>query len=313
LLTQRTLKSRISATGIALHSGRLVQMALIPAPPSTGIVFARTDLRDAQGRPVEVQAHADNVLETRLATTLGRDAATVGTVEHLMAALSGLGIDNVRVELDGPEVPIFDGSAAPFVELVREAGGAVAQSRPKRFLVIRRAVEVRDGDRVARLEPAPSFRLQCYIDFRHPLITDQRRDFEYSDVAFEAEIARARTFGFARDVVAMRARGLALGGSLDNAVVIDDYSIQNPEGLRFPDEFVRHKILDAIGDLALIGAPIVGRYVGYKSGHMLNTKLVSAVLAERRAYEWQEFRHERDARGAGLELPALRLGGLATA
>lgn len=311
MLYQRTLKSRVSVTGVALHSGRTVQMALIPSGPGTGIVFARADVRRPDGSPVEIAAHADNVLETRLATTLGRDSATVGTVEHLMAALSGLGVDNARIELDGPEVPILDGSAAPFVDLIRSGGGTVAQAQPKRFLVIRRAVEVRDGDRVARLEPAPNFRLQCSIDFRHPLITDQRYDFVSSDLAFEAEIARARTFGFARDVDAMRARGLARGGSLENAVVIDDFSIQNPEGLRFPDEFVRHKILDAIGDLALFGAPVVGRFVGYKSGHMLNTRLVSAVLAERRAYEWQTFRRERDARGAGLELPALGLGRLA--
>jgi UDP-3-O-[3-hydroxymyristoyl] N-acetylglucosamine deacetylase len=311
LLNQRTLRSRVSVAGVGLHSGRSVNLALIPAAPNTGVVFARTDVRRVDGAPVEIAAHADNVLETRLATTLGRDSATVGTVEHLMAALAGLGIDNVRVELDGPEVPILDGSAAPFVDLIRSAGGTVAQARPKRFLVIRRPVEVRDGDRLARLEPAPSFRLQCFIDFRHPLITDQRCEFVFSDVAFEAEIARARTFGFARDVDAMRARGLARGGSLDNAVVIDDFSIQNPEGLRFPDEFVRHKVLDAIGDLALFGAPVVGRFVGYKSGHMLNTRLVSAVLAERRAYEWQAFRNERDAVGAGLELPALGLGRLA--
>jgi len=319
LLYQRTLKSRVSASGVGLHSGRRVHFALIPSAPNTGIVFARTDMRGPDGAAIEIPAHAHFVVETKLATTIARDALVagsevrqqvgVGTVEHLLAALAGLGVDNARIELDGPEVPILDGSSAPFVQLIRSGGGTVAQSRPKRFLVITKPIEVREDDRLARLEPAPSFRLQCLIDFRHPLITEQRRDFIFSDRAFEAEIARARTFGFARDVAAMRARGLALGGSLENAVLIDDYSIQNPEGLRYPDEFVRHKILDAIGDLSLMGAPLVGRYVGVKAGHMLNTRLVSAVLADRRAWAWQEFRRERDARGAGLELPALGLGG----
>ncbi|MCC7382567.1 MAG: UDP-3-O-acyl-N-acetylglucosamine deacetylase [Deltaproteobacteria bacterium] len=309
MLFQRTLRNRVCGAGTGLHSGRVVRFALLPAAPSAGIVFIRTDTHPA----VEIPARAAQVTETRLATTLGRDGVTIGTVEHLLAALHGLGIDNARVELDGPEVPIMDGSAAPFVELIRAGGGTIAQSRPKRFVIVKRPIEVRDddGERFARLEPASSFEIDCTVDFGHPLIRDQRFQLAASDRTFLREISRARTFGFARDVEAMRAAGLALGGSLENAVVVDDYSVQNPEGLRFPDEFVRHKVLDAIGDLALLGAPLIGRYVANKSGHALNTRLVAALLDQPRAYELAEFRHRREVGQAGLHLPAPSLGRLA--
>jgi UDP-3-O-[3-hydroxymyristoyl] N-acetylglucosamine deacetylase len=285
-----------------------MRFAILPAPPNTGLVFVRTDVRPE----VEIPARGPFVVETRLATTLGRDGVTIGTVEHLLAALYGLGIDNARIEIDGPEVPIMDGSSAPFVAIIRSGGGTVAQSRPKKFVVVKKPVEVRaDDGRAARLEPAPRLRIDCRIDFQHPLIRDQRFELDFSDRAFHEEISRARTFGFGKDVDAMRARGLALGGSLENAIVVDDYSIRNPEGLRFPDEFVRHKVLDALGDLALLGAPLVGRYIGVRSGHQLNTALVSSLLAQPRAFEVIEFRDRHQVRGAGLDLPAIRTSRLA--
>lgn len=311
MLHQRTVRATVSGQGIGLHSGEPVRFAIQPAAPGTGIVFIRTDLCPR----VEIRARADKVVSTRLATTLGDQGATVGTVEHLLAALYGLGVDNARVELDGPEVPILDGSAQPFVELIREAGGTVAQRRPKRFIVVLKPVEVSEdgGQRSARLEPAKSFQLHCAIDFDHPLLKHQSFQMTFSDMNFFREVARARTFGFGRDVDRMLSLGLARGGSLQNAVVIDDFSIRNPEGLRFPDEFVRHKVLDAIGDLALLGAPIVGRYVGNRSGHLLNTRLVTALLSQPKAFEVVEFRQKREAEGLELELPAFRLGGLAAA
>ncbi|MBI4817528.1 MAG: UDP-3-O-acyl-N-acetylglucosamine deacetylase [Deltaproteobacteria bacterium] len=307
MLYQRTLRQRVAGTGVALHSGRVVHFSISPSAAGTGIRFVRTDLSPW----VEVRATADSVVETRLATTIGSSGATVGTIEHLMAALHGLGIDNARVELDGTEVPIFDGSAQPFVELILRNGGTVALRKPKRFLVIKRAVSVGSADRWARLEPAKSFVLDCTIDFAHPLISNQSMHFVYSDRAFLTDVARARTFGFVRDVANMRAQGLALGGSLENAIVVDDFSIQNPEGLRWPDEFVRHKILDTIGDLALLGAPIVGRYVGMKSGHALNTELVRVLSEDPRAFEIVEFRQRREVEVRSLELPTLGLARLA--
>jgi UDP-3-O-[3-hydroxymyristoyl] N-acetylglucosamine deacetylase len=309
MLHQRTVKTAIEAEGVALHSGEITRFCIRPAPVDSGLVFVRTDLSPA----VEIPARSENVVDTRLATTLGVGGVTVGTVEHLIAALAGLGVDNARVEVDGPEIPILDGSALPFVDLIREAGGTVAQRKPKRFVVVRRPVVVADesGERSARLEPAASFSLRCSIDFNHPIVNQQSFELALSDTAFLREVARARTFGFARDVDAMHAAGLARGGSLANAVVVDDFSVRNPEGLRFPDEFVRHKVLDAIGDLALLGAPLIGRYIGHKSGHWLNTRLVAALLAQPKAYEVVEFRQRREVEGAQLELPSYRLGGLA--
>jgi UDP-3-O-[3-hydroxymyristoyl] N-acetylglucosamine deacetylase len=304
MLYQRTVKTRISGTGVGLHSGRLTEFAILPSAPDTGLVFVRTDLEPQ----VEIPARSEFVVSTRLATTLGNDGVTIGTVEHLVAALFGLGIDNARIEIDGPEVPILDGSAASFVEMIR-AVGTIAQLRPKRFLLVKRPVTVtsEDGRSSARIEPAPCFELCCTIDFDHPIVSNQTFAMTFSDAAFAKEIARARTFGFARDVEAMHRAGLARGGSLENAVVVDDFSIRNPEGLRFPDEFVRHKVLDAVGDLALLGAPLIGRYVGFRSGHTLNTRLAAELLSQTRAFEYREFRERRDLEQFALDLPALGL------
>lgn len=304
MLYQRTVKTRISGIGIGLHSGRDTEFSILPAPPDSGLVFVRTDLTPH----VEIPARSEYVVSTRLATTLGKDGVTVGTVEHLVAALFGLGIDNARIEIDGPEVPILDGSASGFVELL-QSGGTIAQLRPKRFLVVRRPVSIssEDGESSARLEPAPCFELRCTIDFDHPIVSNQTFEMTFSDASFVKEIAHARTFGFAKDVEVMHEAGLARGGSLANAVVVDDFSIRNPEGLRYPDEFVRHKVLDAVGDLALLGAPLIGRYVGYRSGHTLNTQLAAALLAQPRSFEYREFRERRELETLELDLPALGL------
>jgi UDP-3-O-[3-hydroxymyristoyl] N-acetylglucosamine deacetylase len=308
MLYQRTVKTTVRGSGIGLHSGEHTEFTILPAPPDSGIVFERTDVTPS----VEIPARADFVTNTRLATTLGRNGIAIQTVEHMVAALYGLGVDNARVLIDGPEVPILDGSAQRFVDLIREAGGTVAQRRPKRFLVVRKTIHVNDpdGKKFARLEPASSFRLACTIDFDHPLLSHQHFEMTFSDTAFVREIARARTFGFGKDVDAMHKAGLAKGGSLENAVVIDDFSIRNAEGLRYPDEFVRHKLLDAIGDLALLGVPIIGRYVGHRSGHSLNTTLAGRLLEDQRAYEIVEFRQRREVQTQKLELPTFRIGGL---
>jgi UDP-3-O-[3-hydroxymyristoyl] N-acetylglucosamine deacetylase len=248
---------------------------LLPARPDSGVVFVRTDLPD---KPV-IPARADNVVDTELATTLGAGDVRIHTVEHLLAALAGLGIDNARIEVDGPEVPIMDGSASAFIDLVREAGVRL-QEKAKSFLVIKRPIIVSDGDKRAALLPGKGFRVECTIDFQHPLIHDQALALSFNDATFRREVSRARTFGFLRDVERLKAAGLAKGGSLDNAIVVDDFSILNPDGLRFPDEFVRHKVLDAVGDVSLLGLPVVGTLQCYKSGHRLNHALVRKVLAD---------------------------------
>lgn len=276
---QRTLQRTAVCRGVGLHSGQPVELRLVPAGPDHGLVFVRTDL---PARP-RIPVVASSVTDTALATTLGAGEVRVGTVEHLLAALNGLGIDNLRLELDGPEVPIMDGSATPFARLVTEAGIRL-QGEAKRFLVIKRPVTVTDGDKYATFSPAKRFRIDCTIDFKHPLISDQSFTLEFSDRSFVREVAPARTFGFLRDVERLRAAGLAKGGSLDNAVVVDDFSIVNPEGLRFPDEFVRHKILDALGDVALLGNPVIGALTVYKTGHALNQKLVAKVLSDPQNY-----------------------------
>ncbi|HEY2030979.1 MAG TPA: UDP-3-O-acyl-N-acetylglucosamine deacetylase [Myxococcales bacterium] len=269
---QRTLKRRAHLHGIGLHSGAEVALTLAPAAADAGIVFER----DGE----EIPALADFVVDTTMNTSLGREGMRVGTVEHLMAALAGCGIDNARVEIEGPEVPIMDGSAEPFVRLIREAG-IHEQRSARRFLMIRKPIVVSEGDKLARLGPARGkFAISYTIDFRHPLITDQTCKVEMNERSFQREIARARTFGFKRDVERLHSLGLARGGSLANAVVVDDFNILNPEGLRFPDEFVRHKVLDAVGDLALLGMPVIGQLTAVKSGHHLNHLLVRKVLAE---------------------------------
>ncbi len=286
---QRTLQNVIRATGVGLHSGEKVYLTLRPAPVDTGIVFRRTDLAPV----AEIPARAEYVTETMLCTGLTHDGGKAMTVEHLMSALAGLGIDNLYIELSAPEVPIMDGSSGPFVFLLQSAG-IVEQQAPKRFIRILETVEVRDGDKIARFEPYNGFRLGFTVEFDHPAIPTSRSRavVEFSTENYIKEVSRARTFGFMRDLEFMRERNLGLGGSMDNAIVLDEFRVLNDDGLRYADEFVRHKILDAVGDLYLAGHPILGAYEGFKSGHALNNTLVRALLAERSA--WEEVIFERD-------------------
>ncbi len=294
---QRTLSASVSCQGIGLHTGQAVTLTLRPAPANHGVVFVRTDL----ARPVSIPATAEYVVDTALATSLGKDGVRVGTVEHLLGALLGLGLDNVRVELDGPEVPIMDGSAGPFAYLVQTAGVRV-QDAPKSFVVVKKPVSVREGDKEASLSPCDCFRMDVAIDFHHPLVSRQRLEMDFSGRAFVREVSRARTFGFLRDVERLKAAGLARGGSLDNAIVVDDFSILNADGLRFPDEFVRHKALDAMGDLALFGHPVIGSLKAVKSGHALHLRLVQQVLADPSAYAVVRAQ-KRELERFGLRLP----------
>jgi UDP-3-O-[3-hydroxymyristoyl] N-acetylglucosamine deacetylase len=277
MLRQRTLKSLVSASGVGLHTGQKVRITLRPAPVDTGVVFRRVDLAS----PVDIQARAELVGEARLASTLVQGNVKVHTVEHLMSALGGMGIDNVYVDLDAAEVPIMDGSASPFVLLLQQAG-IEPQAAPKKFLRVERRVEVRDADKWARLEPYDGFRLSFSIEFRHPVIerTTQAVTVDFAETSYLKEIARARTFGFMHEVEDLRDSGLALGGGLDNAVVLDEYRVLNSEGLRFADEFIRHKLLDAMGDLYLLGQPLIGAFTAHKSGHALNNRLLRAALAD---------------------------------
>jgi UDP-3-O-[3-hydroxymyristoyl] N-acetylglucosamine deacetylase len=286
MLQQRTLKESIRATGIGLHGGAKVYMTLRPAPANTGIVFRRIDL----DTPVDVPADALNVTQTTLGTTLETQGAKVATVEHLLSAMAGLGIDNAFVDLTAAEVPIMDGSAAPFVFLLQSAG-IEEQSAPKKFIRVREPIEVRDGDKWARLTPYDGFKVNFEIDFDHPVLRKHRQtaSLDFSTTAFLKEISRARTFGFLRDLETLRERDLTLGGSLDNAIVLDEYRVLNEDGLRFRDEFVRHKILDAVGDLYLLGCCLIGEFTGFKSGHYLNNCLLRAMLAEEASYEAVEF------------------------
>jgi UDP-3-O-[3-hydroxymyristoyl] N-acetylglucosamine deacetylase len=271
---QRTIAEKISCTGIGLHGGAPVQLTLHPARLDSGIVFVRND----GARTVEIPARADQVSSTQFATTLGKGPLSVGTVEHLLAAIYGLGIDNIRIELDGPEVPVMDGSAASFVFLIR-AAGIFEQRAPRRVLRVRRPVEVHDGERVARVEPGRGFRISYAIDFQHPAIGRQSLPgFELREGSFERELCRARTFGFLHEVQALWRAGLGRGGSLDNTVVLDDRRVLNPEGLRMPDEFVRHKALDLLGDFALLGMPLEGHVHVLRGGHALHQKLLHTLL-----------------------------------
>jgi UDP-3-O-[3-hydroxymyristoyl] N-acetylglucosamine deacetylase len=296
VLKQRTLKSAIKATGVGLHTGKKVAMTLRPAQPDQGIVFRRLDLP----QPVDIRAAARAVTDTRLCSALEGGGAKVATVEHLMSALAGLGIDNLYVDLAGPEVPIMDGSAGPFVYLLQSAG-ITEQRAPKRFLRIRHPVEVRDGDKWARFDPYVGFRVSFSIVFDHPVFerASQSLTIDFAETSYTKEVARARTFGFVQDVEAMRDAGLALGGSLDNAVVLDEYRVLNTDGLRYADEFVKHKVLDAIGDLYLIGHPVVGAFSAHKSGHALNNQLLRATLDQADAWELTSFERADEA-PAGL-------------
>jgi UDP-3-O-[3-hydroxymyristoyl] N-acetylglucosamine deacetylase len=304
MVKQRTLKSLVRAKGVGLHTGQKVNIALRPAQPDTGIVFRRVDL----ATPVDIPARADLVGETRLSSCLVHRDAKVYTVEHLMSALAGMGVDNAYVDLDGPEVPIMDGSAAPFVLLLQQAG-LEEQPAPKRFLRVKRMVEVRDGDKWARLEPYEGLRLQFSIDFKHPVIdrTRQSVGVDFASTSYLKEIARARTFGFMHEVERLREDGLALGGGLDNALVLDEFRLLNADGLRFADEFIRHKLLDAIGDLYLLGRPLLGAFTAHKSGHALNNQLLRTLVSDTSTWEMASFEHAAQAPAgiAGLvRLPA---------
>jgi UDP-3-O-[3-hydroxymyristoyl] N-acetylglucosamine deacetylase len=302
MLQQRTLKNVIRATGVGLHSGEKVYLTLRPAAVDTGIVFRRVDLDPV----VEIPASAELVTETMLCTGLSQGAGKVLTIEHLMSAFAGLGIDNAYVDLSAPEVPIMDGSAGPFVFLLQSAG-LVEQAAAKRFIRIKRPLEVRDGDKLARFTPYDGFRLDFTVEFNHPAIptAQSRAQVEFSSEAYIREVSRARTFGFMRDLEFMRERNLGLGGSMDNAIVLDEFRVLNDDGLRYADEFVRHKILDAVGDLYLAGRPIIGAFEGFKSGHALNNKLVRALLAEQSAWEEVSFPEAAAAPAAyGPPLPA---------
>jgi len=286
MLKQSTLKTLIKTTGVGLHTGARVDLTLRPAPPNTGIVFHRVDLP----RPVSIPADARHVGDTRLSSSLEKDGARVSTVEHLMSALAGLGIDNLHVDVAGPELPIMDGSAGPFVFLLQSAG-IEEQAAPKRYLRIKSPVEVRQDDKWARFEPHHGFALDFTIDFPHPVFGSENRHvvIDFAEHSYTKEVSRARTFGFMQDVEAMRAAGLALGGSLQNAIVLDETRVLNSEGLRYDNEFAKHKVLDAIGDLYLLGHALIGRYSAFKSGHALNNAVSRALLTRPEAFELVSF------------------------
>jgi UDP-3-O-[3-hydroxymyristoyl] N-acetylglucosamine deacetylase len=287
MIKQRTLKNIIRATGVGLHTGDKVYMTLRPAAPNTGIVFRRTDLNP----PVELHSRPENVGDTRLSTTLINGDVRVSTVEHLLSAMAGLGIDNAYVDLSAPEVPIMDGSAGPFVFLIQSAG-IEEQEAAKRFIRIKKPVVVKDGDKWAKLEPFDGFKVGFSVEFDHPLFNkrNSQAEMDFSTTSFVKEVSRARTFGFMRDIEMLRERNLTLGGSMDNAVVLDDYRVLNEDGLRYDNEFVKHKILDAIGDIYMLGHSLIGAYSAHKSGHELNNKLLRSLMADVTAWEEVSFK-----------------------
>jgi len=295
LIRQRTLQNAIRATGVGLHTGEKIYLTLRPAPINAGIIFRRVDLET----PVEIKAHPENVGDTRLSTTLAKGDVSISTVEHLLSAIAGLGIDNAYIDLSASEVPIMDGSAGPFVFLIQSAGIA-EQNAPKHFIRIKKTVMAEDGDKWARFEPFEGFKVGFTIDFDHPVFASrsQKAEIDFSTTSFVKEVARARTFGFMRDIEMLRDHNLALGGSLDNAVVVDDYRILNEDGLRYEDEFVKHKILDAIGDLYLLGHSLIGAFMGHKSGHELNNILLRKLLETEDA--WEEVTFEDESEGAPI-------------
>ncbi|TFY98844.1 UDP-3-O-acyl-N-acetylglucosamine deacetylase [Ramlibacter humi] len=296
MLPQRTLKTLTRAVGVGLHGGQRVELTLRPAQPDTGIVFRRVDLPE----PVDIPVSAEAVTDTRLASTISNGGAKVHTVEHLMSACAGLGLDNLYIDITAEEVPILDGSSSSFVFLLQSAG-IVAQNAPRRFVRVLKPIEIREGEgenvKWARLAPYHGYKLSFEIDFAHRVVdsTGQRVEFDLGLGNYQRDIARARTFGFTKDVEMMRANGLALGGGMDNAIVMDDYRVLNAEGLRYGDEFAKHKILDAMGDLYLLGKPMLAAYSAFRSGHALNNKLLRALLAQRDAWEVVTFEDERQA------------------
>jgi UDP-3-O-[3-hydroxymyristoyl] N-acetylglucosamine deacetylase len=300
MIQQRTLKNIIDVTGVGLHSGKKVLMRLLPAPADTGVVFRRVDCRE----PIEIKAQAESVYDTMLCTSIEGNGVKVKTIEHLMSAFAGLGVDNAFVELNADEVPIMDGSAAPFVFLIQSAG-IVLQNKPKKFIRIKKSVRVVDGDKFIEFKPFNGFEVKFTIDFQHPVFAayPQTATINLSKTSFVKEICRARTFGFLSDYEKLREANLAKGGSLDNAVVVDDYRLLNDDGLRCDDEFVKHKILDVIGDVYLLGSPLIGAICGYKSGHGLNNQLLRAMLASEDAWEYVTFENaekEKIASSFGL-------------
>ena len=291
MIRQRTLKNVIRATGVGLHTGKKVYLTLRPASPDTGIIFRRTDFDS----PVEIPARTDYVGDTRLSTTLNKDNVRISTVEHLLSALAGFGIDNAYIDVSADEVPIMDGRAGPFVFLIQSAG-IEEQNELKKFLRIREGIRVEQGDKWAAFEPFNGFKVGFTIEFSHPVFTSRNScaEIDFSSTSFVKEVARARTFGFMRDVELLRQNNLALGGSLDNAVVVDEYRVLNEDGLRYEDECVKHKILDAIGDLYLLGHSLIGSFVGYKSGHELNNRLLKELMETKSAWEIVSFSDEVD-------------------
>ena len=292
MVRQRTLKKSVQATGVGLHTGEKVYLTLRPAPANSGIVFRRIDLEPA----VEMRAEAHLVHDTRLSTCLEVNGVRVATIEHLMSALAGLGVDNAFVDLTSAEVPIMDGSAGTFIFLLQSAG-IEEQPAAKKFIRIKKTVEVRDGDKWVRFEPFDGYKLSFTINFAHPVFaaTPQHVTIDLGEHSYIREISRARTFGFMQDVESMRAQGLALGANFDNAIHMDEYRVINPDGLRFEDEFVKHKVLDAVGDLYLLGHPLIGAFSGYKSGHALNNALLRALLADQEAWEFVTFGKAEEA------------------
>ncbi len=292
MVRQRTLKKAVQATGVGLHTGDRVDITLRPAPANSGIVFRRVDLKPI----VEIRAEAHAVHDTRLSTCLEAKGARVATIEHLMSACAGLGVDNAYVDLNSAEIPIMDGSAGTFIFLLQSAG-IMEQSAAKKFIRIKKTVEVKEGDKWVRFEPFNGYKLGFTINFTHPVFasTKQNVTIDLGVHSYIKEVSRARTFGFMQDVEAMRAQGLAMGGNLDNAIVMDEYRVINPDGLRCEDEFVKHKVLDAIGDLYLLGHSLIGAFSGYKSGHALNNALLRALLADDQAWEFVTFNNTEEA------------------
>ena len=303
MLKQRTLKKSISATGVGLHNGEKVKMTLRPAMPDTGIVFRRVDLPDS----VEIKVQPQYVCDTRMCSALEHEGVRVATVEHLMSALAGLGIDNIYIELSAAEVPIMDGSSGPFVFLLQQAG-IVEQAAAKKFIRIKKTVEVHDGDKWVRFDPYFGFKVDFTIDFTHPVFehTGNNVKIDFADNSYIKEVSRARTFGFMHEVEALRSMGLARGGSLDNAIVLDEYRILNNDGLRYDDEFVKHKTLDAIGDLYVLGHPLLCAFTAYKSGHALNNQLLRKLMADSEAWEYAIFEKIEEA-PSGFQSPVMAL------
>ncbi len=297
MIKQRTLDHAIRCSGIGLHSGKKVDLVLHPAEVDTGIVFVRSDLN------IEIKGHVSSVVDTRLCTTIGNGEASIATVEHIMSALAGLGIDNARIEVNGPEVPVMDGSASPFIFLI-QCAGIVEQNKAKKVLRIKKRMSIEDGDKSCALYPASGFRVSYHLDYAHPLLSNCKVSFDFSRQGYAREVSRARTFGFIHEVEALQKAGLALGGSMDNAVVLDKYGVLNEGGLRYADECARHKVLDTVGDLFLIGYPIVGAFEGEKSGHAMNSQLVQAVLADETAWVIEELEDTNEVtENSGFAIP----------